>query len=158
MSRRGNFPVFLYRDVQGSVVHLGVRAGISIRVASNRIILTIELARPLDVDRFTVCTDAVLSRFHLAKHALEGHGVELTCARRELRFRFVQLPSAHLRVGSETRGGRQKGKRESQSNRSYFHGRHRNRTATSRQYFSELTGAQKSAAVCYRPRLCFGSR
>ena len=113
VGRRGDFPVFLNGYVQGPIVHLRVGAGVSVRVASNGIIFSVELARPLNMDGFTVRADAVVSHFYLPEHVLEGHRGEFRCPGCYLRFGFVQLPSAHARVGGQARYSSQKAKRQS---------------------------------------------
>ena len=113
VGRCSDFSVFLNGYVQRPIVHLHVGAGISVRVASNGIVFSVELARPLDMDGFTVRADAVVSHLYVPEHVFEGHGREFSCPGCDLRFRFVQLPSAHAWVGGKARYSSQKAERQS---------------------------------------------
>src|SRR6266571_9518662 len=77
---------------------------------------------PLIMRRLTLCVGAIDDNFHLVASGLIHNGSVLSLPGGKLRFRFVQLPRAHMRVvGGEARCPCEKAKRHSQSNTLYFH-------------------------------------
>ncbi len=69
---------------------------------------------PLIMRRLTVLVGAIDDNFHLVASGLINNGRVLSLPGRKLRFRFVQLPHAHIRVvRGEARCRREKANRES---------------------------------------------
>jgi len=112
-TRHSDFPAFLNGYLQCSIIDFSIGASVCVRVAGNRIILPVELARPLDVHGLTVRVNAVTCSFYVPEPVFEGNGGELCCPGCDFRFCLVQLPSAHKWIGGETQRPSQEAKCQS---------------------------------------------
>src|SRR5262249_39067065 len=83
---------------QNTVIDLCIRPGIFIRIASDRIVSSVELAEPFVMRRFTVSVYAVHSDFHFVTCRLIHNLDILWRPWRQLRLCFVQFPSTHIWV------------------------------------------------------------
>src|SRR4029077_16809476 len=89
-------------------------------VAGDGIVFSVELARPFVVRRITVLVCAIHGDLNVVSGNLIDNRVILRHPSGELRFGFVELPSAHLWV-CETDCRAEKAQRQGQSSRFCFH-------------------------------------
>src|SRR5207237_573702 len=107
-----NHPVVHSVEFRGPIIPLLVRACVRSRIANDRIVSPVKLARPLAARGLTFRIYAVRRDLHFVTGSfIDNRGV-LSRPGFDLRFCFVQLPRSHLWIGCETDEPSQKAKRQ----------------------------------------------
>src|ERR1700691_513084 len=127
VSREGDLPglygiaTFLNGYVVGVPVHLFEGPSILGRITSDRIILAIELSRPLSVSGVAFAIDAVDGAFYAIACSHINDCKIFRRSRGYFRFRFIQLPGTQIRILGETYRKTCKQYRQRQCNTAQFH-------------------------------------
>ena len=72
------------------------------RIAGERVVFTVELARPLGMRWFAISASPIRSHFHAVTCRLVDHRRVFRSPVRNLRFGFVEFPGAHVWVIGKT--------------------------------------------------------